>query len=305
MSNYYIAGFPCSAELYHHGIQGQKWGQRRYQNEDGSLTPLGRIHYGYGKARDAAKVAARAVGKGTVATLKTTGKVIKNVAKYGTYPIRKNHAKWLTKAEMAKLMERYDYESRYKKAKLAARGEGLTKKLLDATGKLAFNSLENLGKTTTNALGNKIAERMFESDDARATREAKERTNRNNAERDELKSRGELANRINRERENAITEAGISRNLDRQEHEESIRRNEYATQQREQQRRDTQYSRLFDQAERQTNSRVARANRAEEQRAAQREAERRADEEARQAAREERERREREERERRYWSRYN
>lgn len=35
-------------ELYHHGIQGQKWGIRRWQNEDGSLTPAGRIHYGYG-----------------------------------------------------------------------------------------------------------------------------------------------------------------------------------------------------------------------------------------------------------------
>ncbi len=28
--------------LYHHGIKGQKWGIRRYQNEDGSLTPEGK-----------------------------------------------------------------------------------------------------------------------------------------------------------------------------------------------------------------------------------------------------------------------
>ena len=33
-------------ELYHHGILGQKWGVRRYQNEDGSYTAEGRQHYG-------------------------------------------------------------------------------------------------------------------------------------------------------------------------------------------------------------------------------------------------------------------
>lgn len=35
-------------ELYHHGIKGQRWGIRRYQNEDGSLTPEGRERYGLG-----------------------------------------------------------------------------------------------------------------------------------------------------------------------------------------------------------------------------------------------------------------
>ena len=29
-------------ELYHHGVKGMKWGVRRYQNADGSLTAAGR-----------------------------------------------------------------------------------------------------------------------------------------------------------------------------------------------------------------------------------------------------------------------
>ncbi len=33
-------------ELQHHGIKGQKWGVRRYQNEDGSLTAKGKQRYG-------------------------------------------------------------------------------------------------------------------------------------------------------------------------------------------------------------------------------------------------------------------
>ena len=32
-------------ELYHHGIKGQKWGIRRFQNKDGSVTPAGARRY--------------------------------------------------------------------------------------------------------------------------------------------------------------------------------------------------------------------------------------------------------------------
>lgn len=34
-----------STELQHHGIKGQKWGVRRFQNDDGTLTPAGRSRY--------------------------------------------------------------------------------------------------------------------------------------------------------------------------------------------------------------------------------------------------------------------
>lgn len=34
------------SELQHYGIKGQKWGERRYQYEDGTLTPAGKLRYG-------------------------------------------------------------------------------------------------------------------------------------------------------------------------------------------------------------------------------------------------------------------
>lgn len=40
-----------SNEIYHWGIKGQRWGFRRFQNEDGSLTPEGELRYNQGKQK--------------------------------------------------------------------------------------------------------------------------------------------------------------------------------------------------------------------------------------------------------------
>ena len=46
MSIYYVSGIPYSSdELYHHGIKGQKWGVRRFQNTDGTFTEAGKKRY--------------------------------------------------------------------------------------------------------------------------------------------------------------------------------------------------------------------------------------------------------------------
>lgn len=42
-------------ELYHHGVLGQKWGVRRYQNKDGTLTDEGRKRLGLSRQKKTRK----------------------------------------------------------------------------------------------------------------------------------------------------------------------------------------------------------------------------------------------------------
>lgn len=64
----------------HHGIKGQKWGVRRYQNKDGSLTAAGKKRHAsddsdtQGNA-SAKQKAAKVAAKGA----KATGKIVKTL----------------------------------------------------------------------------------------------------------------------------------------------------------------------------------------------------------------------------------
>lgn len=113
--------------LAHHGVKGQKHGERQYQNPDGSLTPLGRIHYGVGEARkkavSAIKSAPSKAGKIIKNTPKNVANVARDLARQRRESVSINRArkhKRIVEKEKAKA-KRFREEQQERAAKLAAR----------------------------------------------------------------------------------------------------------------------------------------------------------------------------------------
>ncbi len=66
--------------LIHYGVPGQKWGVRRWQYEDGSLTPDGYIHYGYGKRQSTKQKIDYLKSRDMIAAGKATKRVISKLS---------------------------------------------------------------------------------------------------------------------------------------------------------------------------------------------------------------------------------
>ncbi len=108
--------------IEHHGIKGQKWGNRRYQNSDGSLTALGRVHYGVGAARSG-------ISKGA----KTIAGAAKNVATKTGSAVRKKVNP--TNDELEEKLRKAEEKAYREKLKREVKDIGLEEKLDSAREK--------------------------------------------------------------------------------------------------------------------------------------------------------------------------
>lgn len=148
MNKYYYTIVPnddYNVYLAHHGIKGQKWGVRRYQNADGSLTKAGQARYSVNTAYAATK-----------SLNKIEKQNAKLITKQATAELKANKAR--NKANKKKFDKYTDISKQAGEAIKA--GQELQKKIIsDATKKgYTVNSIDSLRYTH---VGKQIAASML------------------------------------------------------------------------------------------------------------------------------------------------
>lgn len=149
-------------ELKHYGVLGMKWGVRRYQNPDGTLTPAGRRRVAKVEAREAKKAAAKAKPK----------------------PINRNprRVKNMTDDEIHAAIARIELERRYKtllmekgpnhsggngsqKNNQVSKGESMASKVLKRSGENIATQLTTYAMgAAVNGIANKVGSKLSESE---------------------------------------------------------------------------------------------------------------------------------------------
>lgn len=154
----------ANGELCHYGVKGQKWGIRRYQNKDGSLTPAGKKRAKQEYKEDNKKafelgknatITGRAVGESMKRTAKLEKKLDKRREKDPTATTRRT--KSLQDQLEASTKTTEQLTATYKKYKTEA--EAHCKSLVQKYGKEAVSSIKYKDFKTKNGKINTINER--------------------------------------------------------------------------------------------------------------------------------------------------
>lgn len=144
--------------LIHHGIKGQRWGFRRFQNDDGSLTDAGKRRYRTDDAGEARKEHARRVAAGAAAGALAGISTIQTIHNYKN---QEKFARWATDGMFGTAPKKVWAKAGVKAAgKAAIIGALSTYGTLKLTDPRFRNVTKHKATTLSGALKEKVNEEM-------------------------------------------------------------------------------------------------------------------------------------------------
>lgn len=154
MSTFYLTH---DAELYHYGVLGMKWGVRRYQNPDGSLTAAGKHRYGSVGDRKLTKAEKRAIKSGNKRIRDDAKNLIRSSRESDSYYLMASDAKRKLDKARNKYSENQSSKNRAKLDAAKERYDTLSKERIKKRyeNERAFDRYYKYSKDLINKYGDK------------------------------------------------------------------------------------------------------------------------------------------------------